>query len=61
MEADPEKRAALYAELTDYVQNNGPYVMLYQPTRTFAVRSDIQGFVFYPADTPSISFATISR
>ena len=61
VEADPEKRAALYAELTDYVQNNGPYVMLYQPTRTFAVRSDIQGFVFYPADTPSISFATISR
>jgi peptide/nickel transport system substrate-binding protein len=61
VEADPEKRAALYAELTDYVQNNGPYVLMYQPTRTFAARADIQGFVYDPADTPSITFATISR
>jgi peptide/nickel transport system substrate-binding protein len=30
------------------VQNNGPYAMLYQPTRVYAVRNDIQGFIYDP-------------
>ena len=42
-ELDPAKRAEMYAELVDYVQHNGPYVMLYQPTRVFGVRNNVQG------------------
>jgi len=56
-----EERVALYAELVDYVQHNGPYVMLYQPTRTFGIRNNITGFVFDPSDTPGITFANIGK
>jgi len=60
-ELDPAARVALYGELVDYVQNNGPYAMLYQPTRVYAVRNDIQGFIYDPTDSPTISFWLISR
>lgn len=59
--ATDEERVALYAELTDLIQNQGPYAVLYQPTRTYGVRSNIDGFVFDPADTPSITFANIGK
>ena len=29
--------------------------MLYQPTRTYAVRNDIDGFIYDPTDTPTVS------
>ena len=61
IELDPDKRAEMYAELVDYVQHNGPYVMLYQPTRVFGVRSDIEGFIYDPNDTPFVSFWLLSR
>ena len=35
--------------------------MLYQPTRTFGVRNDIEGFDFLLADTPQVTFAQIGR
>ncbi|MEZ4735509.1 MAG: ABC transporter substrate-binding protein [Caldilineaceae bacterium] len=60
-EQDPETRVELYQQLTDYVQHNGPYVLLYQPTRTFGLRSNVQGFVYDPVDTPSITFAAITK
>jgi peptide/nickel transport system substrate-binding protein len=56
-----EERVALYAELTDYVQHNGPYVMLYQPTRTFGVRNNITGFIYDAVDTPAVTFALIGK
>lgn len=56
-----EERIALYAELVDYVQHFGPYVMLYQPVRTFGLRSNITGFVYDAADTPGITFANIGK
>ncbi len=56
-----EERIALYAELVDYVQHNGPYVMLYQPLRTFGVRNNVTGFLYDPADTPGITFANIGK
>jgi len=59
--ATTEERIALYAELVDYVQHNGPYVMLYQPIRTFGLRSNVTGFFFDPADTPGITFANIGK
>jgi len=61
LELDPAKRVELYAELVDYVQHNGPYVMLYQPTRVFGVRNNVKGFVYEPNDTPSVSFWLISK
>jgi peptide/nickel transport system substrate-binding protein len=61
VELDPAKRAQLYAELVEYVQHNGPYVMLYQPTRVFGVRNNVQGFIYDPSDTPTVSFWLISK
>ena len=61
VELDTAKRAELYAQLVDYVQQNGPYIMLYQPTRIFAVRNDVQGFTFSPVATPKINYASITK
>ena len=41
---DPAKRAAAYKEITEYVLHNGPYVVLYQPTELFGLRSNVKGF-----------------
>src|SRR5690606_9663995 len=56
-----EERAELYAQLTERVLHEGPYVMLYQPTRIYGARSNVTGFVVDPADTPAITFSLISR
>ncbi|MBX0328206.1 ABC transporter substrate-binding protein [Oscillochloris sp. ZM17-4] len=60
-ELDPAKREVMYKELVDYVQHNGPYAMLYQATRNFAVRTSVKGFIFDPVDTPSESFWIYSK
>lgn len=41
---DPAARAAAYKEITDYILHNGPYVVLYQPTELFGLRSNVKGF-----------------
>ncbi len=61
IELDPDKRAEMYGELVDYVMHNGPYVMLYQPTRVFGVRNNVQGLIYDPNDTPTVSFWLISK
>jgi peptide/nickel transport system substrate-binding protein len=61
VEQDPAKREELYNQLMERVMHEGPYIILYQPSQTFGIRSDIGGFVFNPTDTPSINFAGISR
>ncbi|GIV75976.1 MAG: ABC transporter substrate-binding protein [Litorilinea sp.] len=61
IEADPEKRAELYRELVERVAHEGPYVVLYQPTRTYGLRSNITGFIYDPADTPGITFSIIGK
>ena len=60
-ELDSAKRVELYGQLVDYVQNNGPYAMLYQPTRVYAVRNNVEGLVYDPNDSPNISFWLISK
>ena len=42
--SDPAKRVAAYKEITDYVLHNGPYVVLYQPSELFGLRSNVKGF-----------------
>ncbi len=59
--ATTEERVALYAELTERVFHEGPFAVLYQPIRTYVVRSDVTGFTFDPSDTPSVNFAAIGR
>ncbi len=41
---DPAKRATAYKDITEYVLHNGPYVVLYQPTELFGLRSNVKGF-----------------
>jgi len=59
--ATPEERTQLYAELTERVLHEGPYAILFQPTRTFAIRTNVDGFNFNPSDTPGITFALIGK
>jgi peptide/nickel transport system substrate-binding protein len=56
---DPASRAAAYKQITDYVLHNGPYVILYQPTAQFGLRSNVKGFVWSPVDWTD--FASISK
>ncbi len=60
-ETDLAKRDELYKELTDYVQHNGPYAILYQPLRVYGVRSNVEGFIFDAVDTPDLTLPLISK
>jgi peptide/nickel transport system substrate-binding protein len=61
LEQDNAKRADLYKQLTERVLHEGPYLVLYQPSRYFGVRKNIKGFAYTPADTPQTSFWLISK
>src|SRR5436190_1112029 len=56
---DAAKRSTAYKDITDYVLHNGPYVVLYQPTEPFGLRSNVKGFVWSPMDWTD--FAAISK
>jgi len=59
LETDLAKRRALYKRLTDRVLHEGPYVILYQPTTRFALRKNVQGFVWNPM--AFAEFKTVSK
>jgi peptide/nickel transport system substrate-binding protein len=61
IEQDPERRTELYQQLVERVMHEGPYIMLYQPTQIFGLRSNVAGFTYDPVDTPTITFAAISK
>lgn len=61
LEQDTDARTELYAVVEERVAHEGPYVILYQPTRVFGVRSNITGFLFDPVDTPGLTFANIGK
>ena len=61
IELDTDARTELYAQIEERVAHEGPYVMLYQPSRTYGVRNNVSGFLYDPADTPSITFANITK
>jgi peptide/nickel transport system substrate-binding protein len=55
---DQAEREAAYKEITEYVLHNGPYVILYQSSALFGIRSNVQGFAWSPigyADLWSVS------
>ncbi len=45
VEMDHDKRIALYQAANKIIQEDGPYVFLYQPLYLHAVRNDVQGFL----------------
>lgn len=45
---DSGQRAAAYYDITEYVMHNGPYAILYQGSEQFAMRSNVEGFVWNP-------------
>jgi peptide/nickel transport system substrate-binding protein len=57
--ADPAQREAAYKEVTEYVLHNGPYVVLYQPTEQFGLRTNLKGFEWKPSGW--VDFAAISK
>ncbi len=61
LEQDTAKRADLYKQVVERVLHEGPYAVLYQPTRAFGVRKNIEGFVYDVADTPAIPFWLIRK
>ena len=56
---DPAQRAAAYKDITDYVLHNGPYVILYQASENFGLRSNVKGFTWSPIGWTD--FWTISK
>jgi peptide/nickel transport system substrate-binding protein len=49
LEPDPAKRAAYYKEITDYILEYGPYVVLYHPLVRYAMRTWVEGFIISPS------------
>jgi peptide/nickel transport system substrate-binding protein len=56
---DTTKRTAAYKEITEYVLHNGPYVVLYQPTELFGLRSNVKGFNW--SSIGWVDFASVSK
>ena len=44
LERDPKQRVALYKELTELVAHKGPFVMLFQTTESWVIRTYVKGF-----------------
>src|SRR5438309_1281825 len=59
LEPDLTKRRTLYKQLTDKVLHEGPYIVLYQPTKRFGLRQNVQGFVWNPM--AYAAFRTVSK
>jgi peptide/nickel transport system substrate-binding protein len=47
-ERDTEKRKQLYIDIQKKVQESGPFVIMFQPTATAAMRTDVKGYVQGP-------------
>lgn len=47
-EADPARRAELYGQYVDAHVANAVFIPLFQPQQLYALRSNIQGFLFHP-------------
>jgi peptide/nickel transport system substrate-binding protein len=54
-------RTRLYRTIIERVQHEGPYVVLYQPSRLFGVHRSVTGFRYVPADTPMVSLNRLEK
>jgi len=48
---DQDARAALYGELQEYMQEDPPFIYLYQPVAFEAINTKVQGYSPFPAET----------
>lgn len=48
VETDPDARVELFAQIQDYLQQNGPWAPFIVPPTKKAFSADIQGFVWHP-------------
>lgn len=48
-ELDPDKREAMYQEITNIVLDDGPYAVLYTSEKQFAVRMEARDFIGIPS------------
>src|SRR5882724_9230426 len=48
LEQDPEKRAAIYRDIQQYMMHNGPMAYIFQAIRPIAVRTSVKDFVMSP-------------
>lgn len=60
-EQDALNRIALYRVITERIQHEGPYAVLYQPSRLYALRRSITGFRYTAAYSPAILFSLIEK
>lgn len=60
-EQDALNRIALYRVITERIQHEGPYAVLYQPSRLYALRDTIRGFRYTAAYSPAILFSLIEK
>jgi peptide/nickel transport system substrate-binding protein len=44
-EMDQDKRMALYNKVNDVIQQDGPYIFLFQPLNQYGVRNNVEGFL----------------
>ncbi|MDI3317256.1 MAG: ABC transporter substrate-binding protein [Bacillota bacterium] len=58
-EADAAKRESLYRQINQRMMEDGPFAVLYQPKKSVAMRSDIQGYAYNPQWT--VELAAIRR
>jgi peptide/nickel transport system substrate-binding protein len=49
VESDPAKRIDIFTQLQEYAQQNGAFAPFIQPPIQYALRSDVQGFIWHPA------------
>ena len=50
---DPEKRAALYTQITDIILDDGPYAVMFSSLRQYAIRSGLADFIGPPPPFPA--------
>ena len=46
---DNAKRAQLWMQVQDWLQQNGPWAVVVQPGAYVATRANVQGYVYNPA------------
>ncbi|MFP3951561.1 MAG: ABC transporter substrate-binding protein [Candidatus Bathyarchaeia archaeon] len=49
VESDLAEREGLYTEITDYILEDGPFAVLYQPLVQRAIRTWVEGFIVSPS------------
>ena len=58
LEQDPQKRAAIYKEIQQYMMHNGPMAYIVQTIRPIAVRTSVKDFVIAPF---SVDYSSASK